>query len=243
MIEIKKNKKLDLQPPSFNCDGDLAPHLKSYDMLQHLNNFGFTGVIGKPGSGKTSIVISMLTSKKENRVFRKVFDHVILVMPTCSRESMKKNVFKHHHVEKMFDELTLGSITNIYNQLLANSKNKETSLLILDDVGASLKDATIATILRKIIFNRRHLKVHIIMLLQNFLSLNKQIRALFSNIIIFKPSKTEFENLMIEMFEMHKDIALDLMKEIYTDPHDYLFLNVDSQRMYKNFDEIIIPEK
>jgi hypothetical protein len=48
---------------------------------------------------------------------------------------------------------------------------------------------------------------------------------------------------MIEMFEMHKDIALDLMKEIYTDPHDYLFLNVDSQRMYKNFDEIIIPEK
>ena len=64
-------------------------------MLQHLNNFGFTGVIGKPGSGKTSLVISMLTSKKENRVFRKVFDNVLLVMPTCSRESMKKNPFKN----------------------------------------------------------------------------------------------------------------------------------------------------
>jgi KaiC/GvpD/RAD55 family RecA-like ATPase len=240
---IKKNKKLDLQPPSFNCDGNLAPHLKEYDMLQHLNNFGFLGVIGKPGSGKTSIVISMLTSRKKNRVFRKVFDDVILVMPTCSRESLKKNVFKNHLQEKMFDELTLGSITNIYNQLFANSENNQTSLLILDDVGASLKDATIATILRKIMFNRRHLKVHIIMLLQNFLSLNKQIRALFSNIIIFKPSKTEFENLMTEMFKMHKDTALDLMKEIYPDPHDYLFLNVDSQKMYKNFDEIILPEK
>jgi ASC-1-like (ASCH) protein len=243
MIEIKKNKKIDLQPPNFNCDGDLAPHLKSYDMLQHLNNFGFSGVIGKPGSGKTSLVISMLVSRKQNRVFRKVFDNVLLVMPTCSRESMIKNPFKNHHEDKMFDELTYGSITNIYNQLLANSENKETSLLILDDVGASLKDATIATILRKIIFNRRNLKVHIIVMLQSYMSFAKEIRKLFTNIIIFKPSKTEFENLMTEMFEMHKDIALDLMKEIYTDPHDYLFLNVDSQRMYKNFDEIILPEK
>lgn len=242
-MQIKENKKMVLQPPSFNCDGDLAPHLKSYDMLQHLNNFGFTAVIGKPGSGKTSLVISMLISKKKNRVFRKVFDNVLLVMPTCSRESMVKNPFKNHLPEKMFDELTYGSITNIYNQLLSNSENKQTSLLILDDVGASLKDSSIATILRKIIFNRRHLKVHIIVMLQSYMSFAKEIRKLFTNIIIFKPSKTEFENLMIEMFEMHKDIALDLMKEIYTDPHDYLFLNVDSQRMYKNFDEIIIPEK
>ena len=243
MIEIKKNKKLDLHPPDFNCDGDIAPHLKSYDMLQHLNNFGFTGVIGKPGSGKTSLVISMLTSKKENRVFRKVFDNVILVMPTCSRESMKKNPFKNHHVEKMFDELTYGTIHNIYNQLLTNSENKETTILILDDVGASLKDSSIATILRKIIFNRRHLKVHIVVMLQSYMSFAKEIRKLFSNIIIFKPSKTEFENLMNEMFEMHKDQALDLMQYIFTNPHDYLFLNVDSQKMYKNFDEIIIPEK
>ena len=218
-------------------------HLKQYDMLQNLNNFGFTGVIGKPGSGKTSLVISMLISKKKNRVFRKVFDHVILVMPTSSRQSMIKNPFANHHEDKMFDELTYGSITNIYKQLLSNSENKQTTLLILDDVGASLKDSTIATILRKIIFNRRHLKVHIIVMLQSYMSFAKEIRKLFTNINIFKPSKTEFENLMNEMFEMHKDFAIDLMKQVYIDPHDYLFLNVDSQRMYKNFDEIILPEK
>jgi hypothetical protein len=185
----------------------------------------------------------MLTSKKENRVFRKVFDNVLLVMPTCSRESMKKNPFKHHHEDKMFDELNYSSITNIYNQLLTNSENKETSMLILDDVGASLKDATIATILRKIIFNRRHLKVQIIVMLQSYISLPKEIRKLFSNIIIFKPSKVEFENLMNEMFEMHRDEALDLLQYTYTDPHDYLFLNIDTQKMYKNFDQIIMPEK
>lgn len=243
MIEIKKNKKLDLQPPVFNCDGDLCPHLKKYDMLQHLNGFSFNGIIGKPGSGKTSLVISMLTSKKENRVFRKVFDNVILVMPTCSRQSMKKNPFLHHHEDKMFDELTSVSIKNIYNQLLANSENKETSLLILDDVGASLKDSTIAKDLRMIIYNRRHLKVQIICMLQSYLSIPLEIRKLYSNIIIFKPSKVEFENLMNECFEMHRDQALDLLQYTFTDPHDYLFLNIDTQKMYKNFDEIIMPEK
>ena len=48
---------------------------------------------------------------------------------------------------------------------------------------------------------------------------------------------------MNEMFEMHKEQALDLLQYVFTDPHDYLFLNVDSQKMYKNFDEIIVPEK
>ena len=30
------------------------------------------------------------------------------------------------------------------------------------------------------------------------------------------------------------------MKYVYKEHHDYLFLNVDSQRMYKDFDELII---
>jgi AAA15 family ATPase/GTPase len=64
MIEIKKNKKLNLQPPSFNCDGDLCPHLEKYDMLQHLNGFSFNGVIGKPGSGKTSLVNAYIKKRK-----------------------------------------------------------------------------------------------------------------------------------------------------------------------------------
>ena len=49
---------------------------------------------------------------------------------------------------------------------LKTLKRKKKTLLILDDVGASLKRNDIQTILKKIIFNRRHLKVHIVCLLQ-----------------------------------------------------------------------------
>jgi len=94
--------------------------------------------------------------------------------------------------------------------------------------------------MKKIIFNRRHLKCHIVMLLQNFTSCPLCIRKLYTNVFMFKPSKKEFEILFEELFEQKKDYALEIMKYVYQKPHDWLMLNVDSQRMYKMFDEVII---
>jgi AAA15 family ATPase/GTPase len=97
MIKIKHNKALDLKIPEFTCDGSLGDHLNNYDMLKFLNGYRFSAFIGKPGSGKTSLLVSFLTGKKDRKVFRNVFDHVLLVMPSSSRNSMKKNIFKKHH--------------------------------------------------------------------------------------------------------------------------------------------------
>ena len=84
-IEIIKHKKLDLDIPMFTVDGSLNDNLNKYQMLSNLNGYRFTCLIGKPGSGKTSLLVSWLTSKK---VFKKVFHHVYVVMPTTSRNSM-----------------------------------------------------------------------------------------------------------------------------------------------------------
>ena len=59
---------------------------------------------------------------------------------------------------------------------------------------------------------------------------------------MFKCSKVENENLFAELFEIHKDLALEIMNVAYQDPHDYLMLNVDSQKIYRKFDEIIIKK-
>ena len=142
----------------------------------------------------------------------------------------------------MYDELTYSTIHDINNKLESYSSEKETTLLILDDVGASLKNLEIQKLLRKIIYNRRHLKVHIFMMIQSFLSVPKEIRKLFNNIFMFKPSKVEFENLFDELFEQKKDILMDLMRYVFKNPHDYLMLNVDHQKFYKDFDEIIVHD-
>jgi DNA replication protein DnaC len=232
-----KNKRLKLEMPVFTCDDGINENLNKYDMLSHFNKYNFTGVIGKPGSGKTSLIMSWLTSKK---VFKKMFHHVLVVMPSSSIQSMKKNPFKNHDEDKMFEQLDLDSISTIYNKLEESSAEKQSTLLIMDDIGASLKNNSIKNTLRKIIYNRRHLKVSIIVLLQSFMSLEKEIRKLFNNVIMFKPSKVEFENLFEELFETNKDLALDIMNVAYDKPHDYLVLNVDSQKLYKQFDQIEI---
>ena len=64
-------------------------------------------------------------------------------MPKSSRESMKKNPFKNHSADKMYEELNFDTINTIYESLLSSSEKKETSLLILDDVGAVLKNVDI----------------------------------------------------------------------------------------------------
>ena len=35
---------------------------------------------------------------------------------------------------------------------------------------------------------------------------------------------------------------MDIMRLVFDDKHNFLFLNVPSQRMFKNFDELIINE-
>ena len=243
-MKIKSNPKMKLQIPDMNCDGGYNDNLEKYEMLNHLNKFCFTAIIGLPGSGKTSTLVSFLTGKKDSCVFRKKFNHILLVMPAHSRESLKVNIFKKHHAEKMFDELNYKTITTIHDKLVASSEEKETTLLILDDVGASLKLADIQRTFKTIIYNRRHLKVKIVILLQSYVSLVRECRKLLNNILIFKPSLTEWETLFHELFEtIDFDYAKKLLKWAYTEPHSYLFLNVPSQKLYLNFDEIILPDE
>jgi KaiC/GvpD/RAD55 family RecA-like ATPase len=241
MISIKKNKALKLDIPDFICDNNpIGEHLNKYDMLKHLNAYSTTCIIGKPGSGKTSLLISFLKGRGKNKIFRKSFDHILLVMPSSSRNSMKNNIFSDHPEDKMYEELNIETINSIYQRLLTTTAESENTLLILDDVGASLKDNQIKNTLRKIIFNRRHLKCHLVMLLQSFISCPREIRKLFTNVFIFKPSKVEFQVLFDELFETAKDKTMEIMRLAYDKPHQYLMLNIEHQKLFKGFDEIIV---
>ena len=125
---------------------------------------------------------------------------------------------------------------------MSSSEEKGTSLLILDDIDAVLKYVDIGKKLRQIVYNRRHLKCHIVVLLQSYLSISKNVRKLITNCFMFKPSEVEFENFCEELFETKKDMALEIMKVAYseTKDHPYIMLNVETLKMYRKFDEIIL---
>jgi tyrosyl-tRNA synthetase len=110
----------------------------------------------------------------------------------------------------------------------------------MDDMTAYLKDNEISKKLKEFVYNRRHKHLSIIFLVQSWISVPKDIRKLFSNIFIFKVSKKEMETIFEEVIELPKDYILPIIKLVFDKPYQFLFVNTDSQRMFKNFDELLI---
>jgi len=181
-----------------------------------MNNYNFTAMIGKPASGKTSLLISFLTGTGKNKVLRKIYNNILVIMPSSSIKSMKNNVFKKHDEDKMYNELDYDTINEIKNKLTEYTEENESTLIIMDDVGAELKNVEIQKILRQIIYNRRHLKCSIIMLCQSFLSIPREIRKLINNAILFKPPKTEWKILCMSYLNKRRIKYLNYYNYIKT---------------------------
>jgi Poxvirus A32 protein len=241
-FEIIQNKQIKIPIPEFVCDGGYNDNLNDIPMLSHLNSYKTTALIGKPQSGKTSMLVGWLKSTKP-KILRRCFHNVFIIMPKSSRESMKVNPFKNHDESKMFEELNYETLDHIYQRLLKDTAENKKSLLIMDDVGAAIKNKEVQQLFKLINYNRRHLKVKIIVLLQSYISVPREVRKLINNIVLWKPSLIEFENIMNECLEMKRDKAIELMKMVYTKPHDYLFLNIDNQKMYMDYNEIVLKKE
>jgi hypothetical protein len=55
-------------------------------------------------------------------------------------------------------------------------------------------------------------------------------------------NKNELATIFDEIVEDKEmvDIAPQIAKLVYDKPHNFMFINTDSQRIFKNFDELII---
>lgn len=243
-ITIQKNKEIKLHIPSFNCDDNpVCEKLNEHPLTKLLNIYGFLCIIGRPGQGKTSLAISFITQKKPN-IYRKTHHHILIIMPENSINSLKDNPFKKLDSGNIYNDLTDSTISEVYNKIESYSKDDEKTILFIDDMTASLKATSyIQETLKKLIYNRRHLKLNIIITAQSYCNIPLDVRKNIQNLILFKPSKKEFELLFNELFESKKDIALNIMRMAYDESHNFLFMNVPSQRLFKNFDELLIKEE
>jgi hypothetical protein len=241
-IELIEHEKPKLPVCKMKCDGGLAEHLNNFELTKFMNNHSVNCLIGRPKSGKTSLLYSWFKSGGKNKIFKRVFDHIYLFQPKASRASMRDNIFEDLDEEKKFDELTYSNLETVLSRI-KESEPEENHCILMDDMGAYLKDNETRKLFKEIIYNRRHLHISIFFCVQSWLSIEKDLRKLFSNTIIFKCSKSEMENLFNEIVETKKEHMLDIMKFCYDKPHQWLFINQDTSRMFKMYDEIIIPDE
>ena len=236
MIRIKENNKPDIQKIKFECDVELHKKLNDFPLTKEFMNKSNTTVfIGRQGSGKTSLMINIV-----KRLYKKCFHYIYVFMPQTSRISLSNNIFdKYLPEEQIYEELNQETISDLYARLKENSSRGYKSLVIYDDVQKALKINSVLLSLKNIIANQRHLGVVNLILLQNYMALDKSLREIISNIVLFKLNKTQTERIFLECVESARDKFEEIRNMVFDKPYTWMFINLSSQRIFKEWDEVI----
>jgi hypothetical protein len=230
-----------LNRPSFSVDGQLAPKLDNYEITKMMNRSNFTLFLGKPGSGKTSMIVSMLNTAS---LFKGVYHNIFLFMGKNSRDSIKNSFFETEvPPECIFDELDFASLDSVYETVKRDAEEGYQSLIVMDDCQRSMKDKQVQKLLLHLCNNRRHLRLSIWTANQNYIAIPRTVRMVLTDMFVWKVSKREAQTIFEEAIEQHKDKFDDVLKVVYKDPHDFLYINLNSQRLFSGWAEIIIADK
>lgn len=243
MIKVIKNEIPKLNQPKMNVDDPLHKKLDKYPLTSCLNKSFILALIGKPGSGKSHFLISLLQTKE---LFNEVFENIIIFIPESSRASVVGDFWgKNLPAENIFDELNETTLQEAYNRckeitkLGQKNKKKFKSLLIFDDCQKDFRGEC-EDLLAHICNDRRHDRISIIFCAQTYKALNNTARKALSNLIIFKVSKNEMGDIFDEQIETMKDKFKHILNLAYKNPHEFLAIDCGSQRCFNNWDEIVI---
>lgn len=248
MKVIQSTYKPILKIPKFKVDAPISEYLedKGEFFKDVMNRFNSFAIVGKAGSGKTSFITGMLTSRGKDRVWRKSFNHIILVMPPSSMASMKDINFNELlPQDQIYPDLE--NLDEIYERITQYTCEEESTLLIIDDQQAYFKDKFKQKMLTHMMNNRRHLRLTTVFLVQNILGMiPKTMRRSLTEIVLFNGlSKSELQGIYEEYFpSSDKNEYIDLLK-IIKKPHSWLCIHTNhGGRIYDmNYNRILLKEE
>lgn len=236
----------DIQQIGFNVDDKFNDIIKE----PFPNHSFFMTILGPPKSGKTNLLINMITNKK---IYKKVFDKIILVMPTTSMKSIKNNIFSDLPTDQHFNELSpdvfikIKSVRDEFDRLEELEKEKKKKpktrrmLVIFDDVLSQLKDPENYNLLVSLATRYRHLRVSVILLAQYLRNIPKPMRSQISHLVAFKmPNELDKKILREEYIGLKLNEFIKLVNFVYENPHDFLFIDLYNNKFYKNLSKIIM---
>lgn len=239
-FNIVENVKPKIKVDKMKCDGGIDPKLNLFPLTTYLNNHTCNCFLGRPRSGKTTLLNSMFSSKQ---LLKEVYHDIYLFQPSKSRANMSNDIWEEG-IKKghTFDELTQENLETVM-QMIKAEDDYVNSCVIFDDCTAYLKkNNKLITVLEDFVFNRRHYHTSIFFLVQSIKSVPAKIRPLFENLFVFRVSKNIMEIIADEFLEEENKNGFveRILKFVYDKPHNFLFVNTDTQVMMKNWDTITI---
>lgn len=235
-ITIKQNEEPKLKKPSFVVDGKLHKKLDEYEITRLMNKHNFTLFLGKAGSGKSTLLISLLQSPS---LFKRVYHNIILFCPPNSRASIKNDFWSVLPESQIYDELNFENLLEAYNIAEDNASQGYRTLIVLDDMQKYLKGEC-EKFLLNMVNNRRHASLSIWLACQTYKSIPLQVRMGLTSLFIFKIQKQEMANIFEEQVEISDEAFKEILAISYKKPHDFIFIDSNSQRIFLNWNEVMI---
>jgi Cdc6-like AAA superfamily ATPase len=214
-------------------------------------------IVGSPGSGKTSLMMTLLTShptkknKDKNLYYFKFFDNIFVI--SGSLQTLPKSFLKLLPEEKKLNKYSDNEMIDIIESL--QEGDNDNNLLVLDDV---IKDLNRSKILSKIFLNRRHIThnsemegqggLAVIVLSQKFTLLNLEYRNAVSHFILFKTSNaSELKRIKEEiMYDLDDDEFNELTKLAWRDKYSFIFVDLNkpkNEKYYIKFDKVVFDNE
>ena len=234
---------------------DKAHHPLSKEMIAHDNQLvksddvlpmgsRIFAIIGPKGSGKSSIILSLLTSKKSP--YRKYFKNILLVSPTAQYDDkmkpLQQEVAMENHYWESLTETTAEEITEELNRLNESYQGKKRlqNLIILDDVTHSFPTGRKPSKISSLFTNSRHIKASIWVITHKYTSMPTIFRNQVDALFIFRTnSKTEIETFKRDL-NCDEDAFEENLNKATEEDHSFLYINLvgGKCKMYKRFDRL-----
>jgi len=210
--------------------------------------FPFSMMIsGRSGSGKTNLLINLLTRKEFLKHF---FHYIVVYSPTAGEydDSYKSLDLPPENFKNNFSEKDLEELIESRKELIKKkgiewvAKNCRV-LIILDDVIAN-RDFLNSPQALKMFALLRHYLVSVIVLMQTYNKLPKSLRNNANAIMIFPSNRSEVEVLLDELTppNLSKKQFQKVIEDSTSGRYDFLYINNHAEpgkRLRKNLDEII----
>lgn len=182
-------------------------------------------VIGKPGSGKTTLIKNYLTQKVPG-----IYDYIIIVSPSSIEY---EHLIPKTQLTPVFDIKWLYKTFNMINTAAQGKAMKV--LLIMDDCIADIKSKQMDPKTVSLFFNRRHILWHnstlnYIITSQKFTMMPAKIRSCFTDIVLFNLSPFDMNTIFEEsVIKYKKSEWQSIIAQIYSTPFNYLRFDIDKQ--------------